>query len=124
MSNDDERRKKFWEDDEDETSPGIVLPGRASSASTKLQDSGEIDRKISEIKILIEQTHQLYLQYFNGVEKRTPIEKVKLLESKIAEIQRTPVAVTAMKFKVTQLVTQYQGMKDLWERKLKERERK
>jgi hypothetical protein len=123
MSNDDERRKKFWEDDED-TNTGIVVPGRSGSSSNKPQDSADIDRKINEIRSLMDQTHQLYLQYFNGVEKRTPIEKLKMLESKIAEIQRTPVAITAMKFKVTQLVTQYQGMKDLWERKLKERERK
>jgi len=72
----------------------------------------------------MEQTHQLYLQYFNGVEKRTPIEKVKLLETKIQDLQRLGSNLTAAKFRISQFLSQYGQMKELWDRKLREREKK
>jgi hypothetical protein len=119
MANDDQRRKNFWDDEEDEIPAG--RSGQTAPASGG--DSGEIDRKIHEARVLMEQTHQLYLQYFNGVEKRTPIEKVKLLESKIQELQRMGSNLTAAKFRVSQFLSQYGQMKELWDRKLRERER-
>ncbi len=119
MANDDQRRKSFWDEEEDQIPAGRSGQTAPSSGG----DSGEIDRKIHEARTLMEQTHQLYLQYFNGVEKRTPIEKVKLLETKIQELQRMGSNLTAAKFRISQFLSQYAQMKELWDRKLRERER-
>ncbi len=129
MSNDDERRKKFW-DDQEKTDTGLIqnpkksnVDGR-SDKSDSIQNSAVLDKKIHEARVLMEQIHQLYQQFFNGVERRTPIEKVRLLESKIQELQKISVNLTAARFKISQFLYQYSQMKELWERKLRERERK
>ena len=127
MAKDDQRRKNFWDDEEEGTSIGIsqkraglkAPPGRTGATGTE-----DIDRLIHEAKVLMEQTHQLYQQYFNGIEKRTPVEKIRLLETKVAELQRTNTSITTARFKLTQFLAQYHQMKDLWERKLRDRERK
>lgn len=123
MANDDQRRKNFWDDEEEEELRPAARSGSATGPASG-GDSGEIDRRIQEARVLMEQVHQLYLQYFNGVEKRTPIEKVKLLEGKIQELQRLGTNLTTAKFKISQFLSQYSQMKELWERKLRERERK
>jgi hypothetical protein len=123
MANDDQRRKNFWDDEEEEELRPAARSGGATAPASG-GDSGEIDRRIQEARVLMEQVHQLYLQYFNGVEKRTPIEKVKLLEGKIQELQRLGTNLTTAKFKISQFLSQYSQMKELWERKLRERERK
>jgi len=130
MSNDEQRRKKFWEDDEGTETGLIRNPGKADSASPtpgktgSAADSEKIDQKIHDARVLMEQTHQLYQLYFNGVERRTPIEKVKLLDGKIQELQKISVNLTAARFKINQFLSQYNQMKELWERKMRERERK
>jgi hypothetical protein len=112
MAKEDERRKKYWQDEEEEI------------ASPKPESSEDIDRKIQEARVLMEQTHQLYQHYFNGLEKRIPIEKIKLLESKIAELNRIGTNLTVARFKVRQFVIQYMTMNELWARKLRDFERK
>jgi len=126
MASDNERRKKFWEDDEDDEDAGLSRPGKAGTGggADKMVGSLEIDKKIAETRVLMEQTHQLYLQYFGGIEKRPPIEKARLLESKIGELQRSPTNIPTAKFKISQFISQYNTMKELWERKLRDMERK
>jgi hypothetical protein len=131
MSDDREKRKSFWDDDE-ATSTGIsrrpeeggIQAPKGGPGTGKAKDSEQIDRKLQEARALMDQTHQLYLQYFNRVEKRPPIEKAKMLEAKVEELQRYSTNVTAAKFKVGQFASQYVTMKDLWTRKLKEMEGK
>ena len=123
MSMSDEKRKKFWEEDEDED-----LQSSTSQAS-KVETSGTIDSTrldsfIHECRTLLDQTHQLYIQYFNGVEKRIPLEKSKQLMSRVSELQQMSVNLTSGKFKISQFVSQYNTMRDLWDRKLRELERK
>ena len=72
----------------------------------------------------MEQTNQLYNHYFNGIEKRPPIEKVRLLETKVKELERTTAGTTATRFKIGQFLMNYKTMKDLWERKLRDMEKK
>jgi hypothetical protein len=131
MPKDDKRGKSFW-DDQEVTETGILrrptkdqtgktgVPSQTGAAA----DSAEIDKKIHEARVLMEQTHQLYQLYFNGVERRTPIEKVRILEAKIQDLQKLSVNLTAARFKISQFLTQYSSLKELWERKLRERERK
>lgn len=128
MAQDQKKGKNFWEDDEDEDED---LSSSKSSKATpgtgpmvNVNDTAHIDQRLREAKLLMEQTHQLYQQFFGGIEKRAPIEKVRLLQNKVAELQRTSTTITTSRFKITQFLTQYGQMKDLWERKLRERERK
>ncbi len=123
MAKEDDKRKKFWEDDEEDQD---LKPkaGKTSSIGNQSGDSAQVDQKLHEAKVLMDQTHQLYLQFFGGIEKRTPIEKVKQLEGKINELQRLGTNITTSKFKISQFLAQYSTMKELWERKLRERERK
>lgn len=117
MIDSSEKRKGYWDQEEDEE----AAEKGASGASP---DGIFLTQKIQEALALLEQTHQLYLQYFNGVEKRVPIEKIQLLESKASELQRLASHGTSNKFKFTQFQQQYASMKDLWTRKLREKERK
>jgi hypothetical protein len=116
MAQDDKRRKSFWEDDEDEET-GVAQPQKPS-------DSKDIDRLVQEARTLMEQTHQLYLMYLSGIERRPPIEKAKFLESRVEELKRLGGNVTAAKFKISQFVTLYNTTRELWERKLREKEKK
>ena len=121
MASDEERRKKFWEDDEE---GGDASSGVSGGGSDRIVGSFDVDRRIAEARTLMDQTHQLYLQYFGGIEKRPPIEKARLLDSRIAELQRVSTNLTAAKFKISQFIAQYHTMKELWERKLRDLERK
>lgn len=127
MAKANERRKNFWDDkeDEDDVDLGVAARrrGQVVETPTKVEDSADIDRKINETRALMEQTHQLYQQYFSGVERRPPLEKVKFLETKVGELQRIGTNVTTARFKITQFISQYTTMKELWERKLREKER-
>jgi hypothetical protein len=130
MANDDKRRKSFWDDQEEDT--GFIQPkkqgspgqGGSSQKSDKPLDSKDIDRLIQEARTLMEQTHQLYQMYLSGIERRPPVEKAKFLEARIAEIQRQGGNVTTNKFKISQLVALYNTTRELWDRKLKEKEKK
>jgi hypothetical protein len=125
MAGKDDRRKNFWDEEEsdEQTGVGARRVGQAQ-ASEKSHDSEEIDRKLHETKLLMDQTHQLYLHYFNGFEKRTPIEKLKVLESRVNELQRMGTNLTTAKFKISQFLAQYSMMRELWDRKLREKEKK
>ena len=123
MSNDEQRRKTFWEDEEEDDVPSLPKAGSSPGAPRAL-DSGAIDLKIQEARALMEQTHQLYQHFFNGIEKRPPAEKARLLESRIRELERLGSPSTASRFKVSQFILQYNTFKDLWEKKLRDRERK
>jgi hypothetical protein len=138
MARDDERRKSRFADDEPEEDLVSPLRKRATPATPGAKpgdgqsqlfspnqtiDSQSIDVKMGEVKALMDQTHQLYQHYFNGIEKRPPIEKARLLESRIGELQRLPIGNPTSKFKVTNFITQYRTFKDLWDRKLRDREK-
>lgn len=112
-----ERRKGIWDDDEES---GMI----SSPASPPQPNSEQIDRKLKDFRLLVDQTHQLYLQYFNGIEKRPPVEKRKLIETQMVELQRLPQAQPTQRFKIQQAVQHFLSFKDLWERKLRDRERK
>jgi hypothetical protein len=124
MAKDDERRKNFWDEEDSDEKTGVGIRRGESGIIDAGKDSADIDRKIHEARVLMEQTHQLYSHYFNGIEKRVPIEKVKLLETKIADLQRTGTHLTTAKFKINQFLIQYSSMKEMWDRKLRDREKK
>ena len=126
MAKDDDKRKAFWDDEEDEdtaqpqksgTNPGMP------NAGPRLSDSEQIDQKINETKVLMDQTHQLYLHYFNGIEKRPPIEKFRLLESKIKELERLGSATPTSRFKMAQFLQHFATFRELWERKMRDKEK-
>ena len=121
MAKDDEKRKNYW-DEEEEDLP-TRKPGAPAGVGNSQSDSAQIDQKIHETQVLMDQTHQLYQQFFTGVEKRAPIEKVRLLESKINELQRISGSSPTARFKISQFIQNYNTFKDLWDRKLRDREK-
>jgi hypothetical protein len=114
--------KSFWDDDEEESKSAKLVKGKAPLS--KDLTAVEVDQKIHETKVLMEQTHQLYQQYFNKIEKRPPIEKVRLLETKASELQRISSTSTAARYKVTQFMLLYTSQKEMWDRKMKLLEKK
>ena len=123
MAKDDEKRKNFWDDEEPEEMGLKARRAGQTAAPATGSESVDVDRKIQEARVLMEQTHQLYQHYFNGIEKRVPIEKTKMLETKILDLQRVGATQTTARFKITQFIAQYTTMKELWERKLRDLER-
>jgi hypothetical protein len=137
MAKDNEKRKSRFDDEEDESEQMLspakrkLKVGAGESADPQHQlfsgsqavDSQTLDIKLAEVKALMEQTHQLYQHYFNGIEKRPPIEKARLLESRIAELQRVSLTNATAKFKLSQFVIQYKSYQDLWQRRLRDKER-
>jgi len=118
--------KKFWDDDEEDL-PSKSKPGSKGApqrtGSVGFTDSAEVDQKIHDTRVLMEQTHQLYQHYFNGIEKRPPIEKARLLESRVKELERASATVTASRYKISQFILQYKTFRDLWDRKLRDKEK-
>jgi hypothetical protein len=117
MSGVNDRRKHYWDDNEEDSSSQGV------SHSTQTEHLVNVDQKIHECEVLLDQTHQLYQHFFVGVEKRPPREKAQLLESKIAELQHSASVITSARFKVNQVVQRHHTFRNLWEKKLKDRER-
>ena len=121
MAKEDEKRKTFWDEEEE------ALPARKSADAlggpSITSDSTQIDQKLHETQVLLEQTHHLYQHFFNGIEKRAPIEKLKVLELKVNELQRISATSPTSRFKISQFAMHYRTFRDLWERKLRDRER-
>jgi hypothetical protein len=123
--------KNFWDDDEEESTPSKSKSGKATpekggqqrTGSLGFSDSGEVDQKIHDTKVLMEQTHNLYQHYFNGIEKRPPMEKARLLESRVKELERMSATITAARYKISQFILQYKTFRDLWDRKLRDKEK-
>jgi hypothetical protein len=120
MARDDERRKGFWDDAEEETS-AVSAKGKPAAATAVTSD--QVELKINEAKVLMDQIHQLYQHYFNGVEKRPPEDKARLLDARIKEIERMSGSTTAGRFKLGQFIAQYRQFRDLWDRKLRQMEK-
>jgi hypothetical protein len=129
MARDDGKRKSLFDDDEDEEQASS-MPGKKGlqREDSKLFsggpiDSATIDQKLAEIKAILDQTHQLYQHYFNGIEKRPPTEKARMLEARIAELHRVQLSTPTAKFKISQFILHYNTFRDLWDRKLRDKER-
>jgi len=122
MAKGDERRKSFWDDDEEEVSAKEANNPKIKPSGTL--DSAVVDQKVQDTRLLMDQTHALYQHYFNGIERRPPIEKRLLLESKVNELQRIGGSTTAIKFKVSQFIQLYTTFREMWDRKLRDMERK
>ncbi len=136
MAKESEKRKN-WFDDEEEDDLSSSKPSSTPGTTTRADrvndpragqsaaNNGVVDEAtLSDLRALMEQTHQLYLMYFQGVERRPPMEKFNLLEKKFADVQRTMgQAGSAFKFRIQQMQQQFSVYKELWARKSKEKER-
>lgn len=129
MARDDGKKKSMFDDDEDDELPSM-MPGKKGLPKEEGKlftggpvDSATVDQKLADIKAILDQTHQLYQHYFNGIEKRPPSEKARMLEARIAELQRVQLSTPTAKFKISQFILHYNTFKDLWDRKLRDKER-
>jgi hypothetical protein len=124
MSNDDQKRKAWYEDDEEEDAsprPSSGVKGGATQQKNIPATSVEVSMEYDGLQSLLEQVHQLYLQYFSGLERRPPNEKHAQLEKRLKTLQSSNQP-EHLKFRLNTLKTQYASYRDLWERKLKEKE--
>lgn len=120
MTSSSDRRKGFWDEkEEDQTSTSAEF----SQQKVLKSESEELTKKMHTVSMILDQTNALYLQYFNGVEKRPPTEKALLLERMFQELQILNPKMTTNRFKLTQFEQHYRSIKDLWARKLKAKEK-
>ncbi len=128
MASSSEKRKGYWDEKEEEEEESLSSKrGGAGGVKPKGEEPRSVDsqglaKKIQEATALLEQTHQLYLLYFNGIEKRPPAEKVIQLDAKALELQKLATQGVSHKFKVTQYIQHFNSLKELWARKLREKE--
>jgi hypothetical protein len=128
MAKDTKRGKTFWDDDSEETKTSAPTPGKNSATPQRTgamgpQTTDQVEVKLHEAETMLDQIHRLYQHYFNGVEKRPPADRARLLETRVKEIERFSVTTTASKFKLTQFITKYRQFRELWDRKLRELEK-
>jgi len=134
MAGDSEKRKSWFDEEEDSDVAALKNRNKSTSGTEKkiggpvaptsaAAKSAIAEAEVSDLVGLLEQTHQLYQQYFNGVERRPPVEKHQMLEKNLNHLLKS--SKTAMaKFKAQQLHQQFTTYREMWMRKLKERERK
>ena len=130
MTTEDHKRKSWYEDEEEEDAipapsgpggkPGVVAPGSARAGAGPIS-SVAAAMECDAIQSLMEQVHQLYGQYFSGLERRPPNEKHAMLDKRLKALQAGNQP-EHLKFRLGALKTQYATYRDLWERKLREKE--
>lgn len=134
MSSSDDKRKSWFDDDEEDEALSLKIKRAQNSAlpQTKEVEQTHLRADQSEVLLqqtqaLLEQTNHLYQMYFQKIERRPPIEKKSILDKNIQQIQKSIQAginiSATYKFKAQQFITQYKVYVELWERKLKELER-
>lgn len=83
----------------------------------------DLNKWVEQVPILIEQLSHLYTMYFQGIERRPPIEKRKLLESLMYRIQGASKTSTVVQFRAQTLVGQIQAQLERWDRQLRAKEK-
>jgi hypothetical protein len=100
--------------------------GRASAAAGILEDARAIQESGSTEKLhellervepLIGQVHQLYNQYFTGVERAPPSERRKQLDQAMHMLNLLPKPTQALRFKCSTLHTRYMSFVEQWDRR-------
>lgn len=95
-----------------------VSPSSPSAAV----EAAAFDALLASAELLVEQVHQLFNQFFAGIEKRPPIERRKVLEQKMHEIQGVTRASPMLRFKAATLQSRFQSFSEQWDRRLRQLE--
>ncbi len=117
----DERAREEAKENEASRKKSGLGPAQIKMGSVDV-DSDQLSKMIHEADVLIEQVNNLYAMYFQGIERRAPMEKRQLLDTSVTRILAAPKANPAMQFKSQSLIQKYTAQKDRWERMLKDLE--
>ena len=93
---------------------GILEDARA------IQESGSSEKLhelLERVEPLIGQVHQLYNQYFTGVERAPPIERRKQLDQAMQMLNLLPKPTPTLRFKCSTLQTRYMSFVEQWDRR-------
>jgi len=96
------------------------------TAGSRPTEDGEgapnLEDLLERAEPLIEQVHQLYNQYFSGVEKRAPMERRKQLDQLMLSIQMIQKGMATARFKASTLHSKYRSFAEQWDRRLRQKE--
>lgn len=92
------------------------------SSPSAAVEAAAFDALLASAELLVEQVHQLFNQFFAGIEKRPPIERRKTLERMLQEIQATTRTSPVLRFKAATLLSRYQSFAEQWDRRLRQLE--
>lgn len=83
-----------------------------------IKQDNELDRLEEDIRKL----KNKYDQFFAGIQKVPPMHERRLLEVFIYELGKQKMRENARRFRYTQLLTRYNQLREMWGRKMRERE--
>jgi hypothetical protein len=86
--------------------------------ATKLQQDDELDKLEEDIRKL----KNAYDQFFAGITKVPPMTARRVLEAGIHEMNRKKMRDSGRRFRFQQLVTRFNQFRELWGRRMRERE--
>ncbi len=77
---------------------------------------------MDRVEPLMEQVHQLYSQFFNGVERLPPLERRKQLEQVMNTISMMAKPTQALRFRFRTVQTRFTSFCEQWDRKIRDLE--
>jgi hypothetical protein len=83
-----------------------------------IKQDDELDKLEEDIRKL----KNKYDQFFAGIQKLPPMHERRLVEVYIYELGKQKMRENARRFRYTQLLTRYNQLRELWGRKMRERE--
>lgn len=83
-----------------------------------LKQDDELDRLEEDIRRL----KNKYDQFFAGIQKTPPIQERRNIETFIFELGKQKMRENARRFRYTSLLTRYNQMREMWARRMRERE--
>src|SRR3954453_10827411 len=84
----------------------------------RIQKDDELDKLEEDIRIL----KNKYDQFFNGIQRFPPMMDRRRLENVIYEIGKQKMRDNTRRFRFQQLLTRYNQFRELWGRRMRERE--
>jgi hypothetical protein len=75
---------------------------------------------LEKAETLIDQVNGLYNQYLSGIETKPPIERRKVLEQLMGQLQSMPKPTSTQQFRFNSLNASYLTHRDRWDRMLRD----
>lgn len=126
----DEKELRYFKDDEEDQEEELeshAIGSKAKSAyekATRIEvDAARVEGLMNELETLIEQLGHLYTLFFQGIEKRPPIENRAHLDKEIILLQNAMKSTPALKFRANSVISTYLTHRDRWDKKMKDLER-
>lgn len=91
-------------------------------AEKETSGTDRIRALMAQIEPRIEQVHQLYRQYFSGVEKRPPKVMHEQLQQQIVSLKASQKPTPSLKFQADTLIARFTTYQQQWEKLLKQME--